>query len=178
MELKGSKTEANLVTAFAGEAQAASKYQFYAARARSDGYEQIGAIFEETSANEREHAKIWFRTLNNGVAGTADNLKDAAAGEHFEWTQMYADFEKTAREEGFSEIAALFKSVAAIEQSHEERFLRLVKNMEEGLVFERAGETLWICRNCGHIHKGEKAPQVCPVCRHPQSFFELRAQNY
>ncbi len=178
MELKGSKTEANLVTAFAGETQAASKYQFYAARARSDGYEQIGAIFDETAANEREHAKIWFRTLNNGVAGTPNNLKDAATGEHFEWTQMYADFEKVAREEGFLEIAALFKSVAAIEKTHEERFLRLVKNVEDGLVFEREGEMLWICRNCGHIHRGEKAPQVCPVCRHPQSFFELRAQNY
>lgn len=178
MELKGSKTEANLVTAFSGEAQAASKYLYYAARAKSDGYGQIGAIFEETSANEREHAKIWFKALNNGIAGTADNLKDAATGEHFEWSQMYAEFEKTAREEGFAEIAALFRGVAAIEKAHEERFLRLVKNLEDGLVFERDGETLWICRNCGHIHKGDKAPQVCPVCRHPQAYFEILAQNY
>ncbi len=178
MELKGSKTEANLIAAFSGETQAACKYLFYAARATSDGYGQIGAIFEETAANEREHAKLWFKALNDGVSGTLANLKDGAAGEHFEWSSMYADFEKTAREEGFAEIAALFKGVAAIEKAHEERFLRLVQNMEDQLVFERDGEMVWICRNCGHIHKGKSAPKVCPVCRHPQAYFELMAQNY
>ncbi len=178
MELKGSKTEANLITAFSGETQAACKYLFFAARAKGDGYEQIGDIFEQTASNEREHAKIWFKALNGGVAGTNENLKDAATGEHFEWSQMYAEFEKTAREEGFNEIAALFQGVARIEKAHEERFLHLVKNLEDGLVFERDGETLWICRNCGHIHKGESAPQVCPVCRHPQAYFELLQQNY
>lgn len=178
MELKGSKTEANLIAAFSGEAQATCKYLYYAARAKSDGYGQIGEILEETAANEREHAKLWFKALNDGVAGTMENLKDAATGEHFEWSKMYAEFEQTAREEGFTQIAALFKGVAAIEKTHEDRFLRLAANLENGLVFARGDEMIWICRNCGHVHKGKTAPQVCPVCRHPQAYFQLMAENY
>ena len=177
--LKGTKTEANLMTAFAGESQARNKYTFYAAQAKQEGYEQIGNIFLETANNEKEHAEIWFKRLQGGaLRGTAENLLDAAAGEHYEWSDMYAEFAKTAREEGFDELAFLFEGVASIEKTHEERYLRLVQNIEEGLVFERGGEMIWVCRNCGHIHCGSSAPQVCPICKHSQAYFELRAENY
>ena len=166
MELRGSKTEANLITAFSGESQATNKYTYYASKAKSEGYGQIGAIFEETAGNEREHAKLWFKALNGGIADTLENLRDAATGEHYEWSDMYAEFAKTAREEGFDELAFLFEGVANIEKTHEERYLRLVQNIEEGLVFERGGEMIWVCRNCGHIHCGSSAPQVCPICKH------------
>ena len=178
MELRGSKTEANLITAFPGESQATNKYTYYASKAKSEGYGQIGAIFEETAGNEREHAKLWFKALNGGIADTLENLRDAATGEHYEWSDMYAEFAKTAREEGFDELAFLFEGVANIEKTHEERYLRLVQNIEEGLVFERGGEMIWVCRNCGHIHCGSSAPQVCPICKHSQAYFELRAENY
>ena len=178
MELKGSKTEANLVAAFSGESQATNKYAYYASKAKKEGYGQIAAIFEETSGNERQHAKIWFEQLNGGVADTMANLKDAATGEHFEWSEMYKDFAETARDEGFSDIARLFDGVAAIEKNHEERYLTLVKNMEDDLVFRRGEEVVWICRNCGHVHCGKTAPKKCPVCSHPQSYFELRVINY
>lgn len=177
MELKGSKTEANLMAAFAGESQARNKYTYYAAAARKDGYEQIADIFEQTAANEKAHAKIWFDLLG-GVGGTAENLKNAAEGENYEWTQMYSDFAKTAREEGFDNIAVLFESVAKIEKEHEERYKALLHNVENGLVFTKQGDTVWICRNCGHIHIGKSAPAVCPVCSHKQSFFEQKANNY
>ena len=177
--IKGTKTEANLWTAFAGESQATNKYSYYASKAKKDGYVQIGNIFEETARNEREHAKIWFKLLHDGaVPGTMDNLKDAAAGENYEWTDMYATFAKEAREEGFEEIAFLFDGVAAIEKEHEERYRKLLANIEGGLVFSRDGDAVWQCGNCGHIHVGPKAPQVCPVCAHPQSYFELKANNY
>ena len=177
--IKGTKTEANLWTAFAGESQATNKYAYYASKAKKDGYVQIGNIFEETARNEREHAKIWFKLLHDGaVPGTMDNLKDAAAGENYEWTDMYATFAKEAREEGFEEIAFLFDGVAAIEKEHEERYRKLLANIEGGLVFSRDGDMIWQCGNCGHIHVGPKAPQVCPVCAHPQSYFELKANNY
>ena len=179
MELKGSKTEANLMAAFAGESQAHTKYQYYASKAKKDGYEQIAAIFQETAANEKEHAKIWFKLLHDGaVPGTTDNLKDAAAGENYEWTDMYAGFAKTAREEGFTKIAALFEMVGAIEKEHEARYLKMLGNSEEGIVFSRDGDKIWQCRNCGHIVVGKKAPEVCPVCEHPQAYFELKAENY
>ena len=179
MELKGSKTEANLMAAFAGESQAHTKYQYYASKAKKDGYEQIAAIFQETAANEKEHAKIWFKLLHDGaVPGTTDNLKDAAAGENYEWTDMYAGFAKTAREEGFTKIAALFEMVGAIEKEHEERYRKMLGNIEEGIVFSRDGDQIWKCRNCGHIVVGKKAPEVCPVCEHPQAYFELKAENY
>ncbi len=179
MELKGSKTEANLMAAFAGESQAHTKYQYYASKAKKDGYEQIAAIFQETAANEKEHAKIWFKLLHDGaVPGTTDNLKDAAAGENYEWTDMYAGFAKTAREEGFTKIAALFEMVGAIEKEHEARYLKMLGNIEEGIVFSRDGDKIWQCRNCGHIVVGKKAPEVCPVCEHPQAYFELKAENY
>ena len=179
MELKGSKTEANLMAAFAGESQAHTKYQYYASKAKKDGYEQIAAIFQETSANEKEHAKIWFKLLHDGgVPATTENLKDAAAGENYEWTDMYAGFAKTAREEGFDHIADLFEGVAKIEKEHEERYLKLVKNLEEGLVFSRDGDVIWQCANCGHIVIGKKAPEVCPVCAHPQAYFQIKAENY
>ena len=177
-ELKGSKTEANLMTAFAGESQARNKYTYYASKAKKDGYVQIAAIFEETANNEKEHAKMWFKLLHGGIGDTVDNLKDAAAGENYEWTDMYAGFAKTAREEGFDHIADLFEGVAKIEKEHEERYLKLVKNLEEGLVFSRDGDVIWQCANCGHIVIGKKAPEVCPVCAHPQAYFEIRAVNY
>ena len=167
------------MAAFAGESQAHTKYQYYASKAKKDGYEQIAAIFQETAANEKEHAKIWFKLLHDGaVPGTTDNLKDAAAGENYEWTDMYAGFAKTAREEGFTKIAALFEMVGAIEKEHEARYLKMLGNIEEGIVFSRDGDKIWQCRNCGHIVVGKKAPEVCPVCEHPQAYFELKAENY
>lgn len=178
-DLKGTKTERNLMEAFAGESQARNKYSYYASKARKDGYEQIAAIFEETANNEKEHAKLWFKLLHDGqVPDTMTNLKDAAAGENYEWTDMYDRMAAEAEEEGFTEIAARFRAVAAIERHHEERYRRLLANIEEGIVFSRDGDRVWICRNCGHIHVGKKAPQVCPVCQHPQSFFEIEAKNY
>lgn len=177
MELKGSKTEQNLIAAFAGESEARNKYTYYASKARKDGYEQIANLFEETAANEREHAKLWFGLLH-GIGTTAENLKDAAAGEHFEWSEMYATFAKEAREEGFSRIAALFEGVAKIEKTHEERYLKLLENVEKGLVFSKDGDTVWLCLNCGHIHIGKTAPAVCPVCAHTQAYFEVKAENY
>lgn len=179
MDLKGSKTEMNLLAAFAGESQARTKYQYYASAAKKDGYEQIARIFEETAANEKEHAKLWFKALHGGsVPKTIENLKDAATGEHYEWTEMYAEFAKTAREEGFEKIAVQMEGVAAIEKTHEERYLTLLANIEKGLVFAREGQQVWICANCGHLHFGPKAPESCPVCAHPQAYFELRATNY
>ncbi len=179
MELKGSKTEANLMAAFAGESQARNKYTYYASKAKKEGYEQIAAIFEETANNEKEHAKMWFKELHNGeVPTTAENLLDAAEGENYEWTDMYAEFAKVAREEGFDRIANLFEGVAAIEKEHEERYRKLLKNVEDKLVFSKEGEAIWICRNCGHIVVGKEAPKVCPVCAHPQAYFELRKENY
>ena len=179
MEFKGSKTESNLMAAFAGESQARNKYTYYASKARKEGYEQIAAIFEETANNEKEHAKMWFKELHDGdVPDTHTNLEDAAAGENFEWTDMYAEFAKVAKEEGFTRIATLFEMVGAIEKEHEERYRKLIKNMDEGLVFSSEGDTIWVCRNCGHVVVGKKAPEVCPVCNHPQSFFERKANNY
>ena len=177
--IKGTRTEANLLAAFAGESQARNKYTYYASRAKKDGYEQIAALFTETAENEKEHAKIWFKLLHDGaVPDTVTNLKDAAAGENYEWTDMYATVAKDAREEGFSEIAALFEGVAKIEKEHEERYLALLKNIEDGVVFKKDNVRVWKCRNCGHIHVGESAPEVCPVCAHPQAYFELQAKNY
>ena len=179
MELKGSKTEANLMAAFAGESQARNKYTYYASKAKKDGYVQIANIFEETANNEKEHAKIWFKLLHGGaVPGTEENLKDAADGENYEWTDMYAQFAKDAREEGFNEIADLFEGVAAIEKEHEERYRKLLANVENGLVFSKDGDCIWQCSNCGHIVIGKKAPDVCPVCNHPQSYFQVKAENY
>ena len=179
MELKGSKTEANLLAAFAGESQARNKYTYYASKAKKDGYEQIAAIFEETAANEKEHAKMWFKILHGGdIPGTMENLEDAAAGENYEWTDMYAEFAKTAKEEGFDHIAYLFEEVAKIEKEHEERYRKLIGNIEEGIVFSRDGDKIWKCRNCGHIHIGKQAPEVCPVCAHPKAYFEIKAENY
>lgn len=179
MELKGSKTEANLMAAFAGESQAHMKYQYYASKAKKDGYEQIASIFEETARNEKEHAKLWFKKLHeDSIPDTLDNLQDAASGENYEWTDMYKEFAQTAKEEGFHEIAYLFEAVGQIEKHHEERYLKLIGNIEENLVFERGEEKVWICRNCGHITVGKKAPEVCPVCKHPQSYMELKAENY
>ena len=177
--IKGTKTEANLLAAFAGESQARNKYTYYASQAKKDGYEQISSIFIETADNEKEHAKIWFKLLHGGkVPGTIDNLKDAASGENYEWTEMYAEFAKTAREEGFNEIADLFEGVGKIEKEHEERYLALLKNIEDGLVFKKDKVVVWKCRNCGHIHVGEEAPEVCPVCNHPKSYFEVKATNW
>ena len=179
MELKGSKTEQNLMTAFAGESQARNKYTYYASKAKKDGYEQIAAIFEETANNEKEHAKIWFKLLNGGaIPSTEENLKAAAAGENYEWTDMYAEFAKTAKEEGFDHIAYLFEGVAKIEKEHEERYRKLLDNVNDKLVFSNDGDAIWICRNCGHIHVGPTAPKVCPICSHPQSYFERKADNY
>lgn len=177
-EIKGTKTEKNLNAAFAGESQARVKYQFYASKAKKEGYEQIAAIFQETSDNEKEHAKIWYKLLHDGVADTMTNLKDAAAGENYEYTDMYKKFAKEAREEGFNEIAELFEKVGEIEKHHEERYLKLVENIEKGMVFKGDGVTVWKCRNCGYIHIGDSAPEVCPVCNHPQSYFEIQAENY
>ncbi len=180
MELKGSKTEANLGAAFAGESQARNKYTYYASKARKEGYVQIANLFEETAGNEKEHAKIWYKLLQEGgeVATTTTNLKDAAEGEHYEWTDMYPGFAKDAREEGFTKIAALFEMVAAIEKHHEQRYLDLLKNVEDGVVFSRDGDQIWKCSNCGHIVIGKKAPAICAVCNHPQAYFELVAKNY
>ena len=179
MELKGSKTESNLMAAFAGESQARNKYTYYASKARKDGFEQIAEIFEETANNEKEHAKIWFKELHNGeVPATEANLLDAANGENYEWTDMYKEFAKTAKEEGFDRLAKLFEGVAAIEKTHEERYRTLLTNVKEGIVFDRDGDTIWQCRNCGHIVIGKYAPDVCPVCGHPQSYFEIRKENY
>ncbi|MBQ7160486.1 MAG: rubrerythrin family protein [Clostridia bacterium] len=179
MELKGSKTEANLMAAFAGESQARNKYTYYASKARKEGYEQIARIFEETAGNEKEHAKIWFKELHGGeVPTTAENLLDAANGENFEWTDMYKGFAETAREEGFTRIAALFELVGKIEKEHEERYRTLLENIEKGQVFAKEGKRVWICLNCGHIVEAEKAPQICPVCAHPQAYFEIKAENY
>jgi rubrerythrin len=177
--IKGTQTEKNLQTAFAGESQARNKYTYFASKARKEGYEQIAAIFEETANNEKEHAKIWFKLLNGGdIAGTADNLKAAAAGENYEWTDMYDGFAKTAQKEGFPRIAKLFEMVGAIEKEHEARYLKLLENVKDGLVFSRDGDTIWQCRNCGHIVVGKKAPEVCPVCAHAKSFFQIQAKNY
>ena len=177
MELKGSKTEANLMTAFAGESQARNKYTYFASVAKKEGYEQIAAIFQKTADNEKEHAKMWFKALGE-LCDTAKNLAAAAEGENYEWTDMYATFAKEAEEEGFTELAAKFRAVALIEKSHEERYRALLSNVEMQKVFEKSGETMWECRNCGHLVMGKKAPQVCPVCAHPQSYFEVRAENY
>ena len=177
--LKGTKTEANLQAAFAGESQARNKYTYYASKARKEGYNQIAAIFEETAGNENEHAKIWFKLLHEGdIPETAANLKDAADGENYEWTDMYATFAKEAKEEGFDRIAYLFEMVGKIEKEHEERYRRLLENVENGLVFSRDGDMIWQCANCGHIVIGPKAPQVCPVCAHPQAYFQIKAENY
>ena len=176
--LKGTKTEANLMTAFAGESQARNKYTYYASKAKKEGYEQIAALFLETANNEKEHAKIWFKLLHDGIADTASNLKDAAEGENYEWTDMYATFAKEAREEGFEHIAKLFEGVAAIEKEHEERYRKLLANVENGLVFSKDGDTIWQCANCGHIVIGKQAPEVCPVCAHPQAYFQVKAENY
>ena len=179
MDLKGSKTEKNLLAAFAGESQAYTKYTYYASKAKKDGYVQMANIFEETAANEKEHAKIWFKYLHGGeIPGTMENLEDAAAGEMFEWTEMYDEFAKTADEEGFPEIAAKFRLVGAIEKTHEERYRKLIGNIDEGIVFSRDGDRTWICRKCGHVCIGKQAPTVCPVCGHAQSYFELKAENY
>ncbi len=179
MELKGSKTEANLMAAFAGESQARNKYTYYASKAKKDGYEQIARLFTETADNEKEHAKIWFKLLCGGQIGsTEENLKIAAEGENYEWTDMYKDFAKTAKEEGFDHIAYLFEEVGKIEKEHEERFLKLLSNIENGIVFSRDGDKIWKCANCGHIVIGKDAPETCPVCNHPQAYFEIKAENY
>ncbi len=177
MELKGSKTEQNLMTAFAGESQARNKYTYFASKAKKDGYVQIAKIFEETANNEKEHAKIWFKLLE-GIGTTEENLKAAAEGENYEWTDMYKTFAEEARAEGFDKIAFLFEEVGKIEKEHEERYRALLANVEGGLVFSRDGDMVWICTNCGHIHIGKSAPEVCPVCAHPKAYFELRATNY
>ncbi len=179
MELKGTKTEQNLMAAFAGESQARNKYTYFASKAKKDGYEQIAAIFEETANNEKEHAKMWFKLLEGGaVKSTPENLAAAADGENYEWTDMYADFAKTAREEGFDEIADKFEAVALIEKHHEERYRKLLKNINDAKVFSKDGDAIWICRNCGHVVVGKNAPEVCPVCNHPQSYFEIKADNF
>ena len=178
-DLKGTKTEANLAAAFAGESQAHTKYLYYASRAKKDGYVQISKIFEETAHNEKEHAKLWFKYLHGGsMPDTMTNLADAAAGENFEWTDMYKTYAEEARAEGFDEIAEKMEGVAIIEKQHEERYRKLLSNIEEGIVFSREGDTIWQCANCGHIHEGTKAPQKCPVCDHPQAYFQQLAKNY
>ena len=176
-DLKGTKTEKNLWEAFAGESQARNKYTYFASKAKKDGYVQISKIFEETAANEKEHAEIWFKLLN-GIGSTAENLKAAADGENYEWTDMYDQMAKDAREEGFDHIAFLFEQVGKIEKEHEERYRKLLANVEGGLVFSRDGDMIWQCSNCGHIHVGKKAPEVCPVCVHPQAYFQIKAENY
>ena len=178
-DLKGTKTEKNLMEAFAGESQARNKYTYYASKAKKDGYVQIAAIFEETANQEKEHAKLWFKHLQGGaVKGTIENLEDAAAGENFEWTDMYKRMAQEAREEGFDESAAQMEGVAAIEKLHEERYLKLLNNIKEGIVFSRDGDTIWQCSNCGHVVIGKKAPEMCPVCNHPQAYFQIKAENY
>lgn len=176
-DLKGTKTEQNLMEAFAGESQARNKYTYYASKAKKDGYEQIAALFEESANQEKEHAKMWFK-LFHGIGSTIENLRDAANGEHEEWTDMYPRMAKEAREEGFEEIAALFEGVAAIERMHEERYAKVLANIENGVVFSREGDCVWQCRNCGHLHFGKQAPEVCPVCKHPQAYFELKKENF
>ena len=179
MELKGTKTEKNLMAAYAGESEATNKYRYFASKAKSDGYVQIGNIFEETADNEKEHAKIWFKLLEGGIVkDTLSNLVAAATGENYEWTEMYPTFAKEAREEGFEEIAQLFEGVAAIEKEHEERYRKLFQNIEKGIVFSKDGDVVWQCANCGHIHIGKSAPEVCPVCNHPQKYFQIKAENY
>lgn len=179
MKLQGSKTQANLMAAFAGECQARTKYTYFATKAKKEGYVQLANIFLETAENEKEHAKIWFKYLHdNQIPDTAANLKDAAEGENYEWTDMYKEFAQTAKEEGFQDLAYLFEEVAKIEKEHEERFRKLLSNLENGLVFSRDGDTIWQCSNCGHIHIGKDAPQVCPVCKHKQAFFQIKAENY
>ena len=179
MNLKGTKTEKNLLEAFAGESMARNKYTYFASKAKKDGYVQIAQIFEETAANEKEHAKIWFKYLHGGsVPGTTDNLTAAAEGENYEWTDMYARMAAEAREEGFEEIAQKFEMVGAIEKEHEERYRKLLANINDGIVFSREGDCIWQCSNCGHIVVGKKAPEICPVCDHPQSFFQIKAENY
>ncbi|MBD8923227.1 rubrerythrin family protein [bacterium] len=179
MELKGSRTEQNLMKAFAGESQARNKYTYYASKAKKDGYEQIAAIFEETANNEKEHAKLWFKELHGGIIpDTKENLLDAANGENYEWTDMYDEFAKVAREEGFERLANLFEGVAKIEKEHEERYRKLLKNIDDKVVFSKDEECIWVCRNCGHVVVGKYAPEVCPVCNHPQSFFEMKKNNY
>ena len=178
-DLKGTKTEANLMAAFAGESQARNKYTYYASKAKKDGYEQIAELFTETANNEKEHAKIWFKLLHDGnVPDTIANLKDAAEGENYEWTDMYKSFAEDAKAEGFDHIAFLFEQVALIEKEHEERYRKLLANVEGGLVFSRDGEMIWQCSNCGHIHVGKQAPEMCPVCAHPKAYFQLKAENY
>lgn len=177
MDLKGSRTETNLLAAFAGESQARNKYTYYASKAKKDGYVQIAAIFEETANNEKEHAKLWFKLLH-GIGSTPENLKDAAEGENYEWTDMYATFAKEAREEGFDKIAELFEGVAAIEKEHEERYRKLLANIEDEVVFSKDGDVIWQCVNCGHICVGQKAPEVCPVCAHSQAYFQVKPENY
>lgn len=178
MQLKGSKTEKNLEAAFAGESMARNKYTYYASKAKKDGYVQIANLFEETAANEKEHAKMWFKLLHDGIQGTEVNLKDAAAGENYEWTDMYPTFAKEAREEGFDYIADLFEKVAEIEKHHEERYKKLLENVEGDVVFSKDEVVIWQCINCGHICIGKKAPEVCPVCAHPQSYFQIKPENY
>lgn len=177
MELKGSKTEKNLVSAFAGESQARNKYTYFSSAARKEGYEQIGEIFQLTADNEKEHAKIWFKLLN-GIGNTVENLKEAAGGENYEWTNMYKNFADEADREGFKDIAALFRMVGEIEKHHEERYKELLKNIEENMVFNKSEKKMWICRNCGHIHIGDNAPEKCPVCAHPKAYFELESKNW
>ena len=178
MNLKGTKTEANLQTAFAGESQARNKYTYFASKARKEGFVQIAQIFEETANNEKEHAKIWYKLLHDGVGTTAENLLDAAMGENYEWTDMYATFAKEAKEEGFDRIAYLFEAVGRIEKEHENRYRKLLERVNGEVVFSRDGETIWQCANCGHIHIGKKAPELCPVCEHPKAYFQVKAENY
>lgn len=179
MNIKGTKTEKNLMEAFAGESQARNKYTFYSSKAKKEGYEQIAAIFDETAGNEKEHAKLWFKYLHNGeVPSTLENLIDAAAGEHGEWTSMYERMAKEAKEEGFDELATKFLGVAAIEKRHEERYLKLAQLVKEGKVFKKTSKKVWICRNCGHVYVGDEAPKVCPVCNHPQAYFELHVEEF
>ena len=176
--LKGSKTEANLSTAFAGESQASIKYAYYASQAKKDGYEQVASFFAETSQNEKEHAKIWYKLIHDGIGTTTQNLVAAANGENYEWTDMYANFAKQAREEGFESIAVLFEGVATIEKEHEARYKKLLSNIEKEVVFRKDEETVWHCANCGHLHVGKEAPEVCPVCAHPRAYFQIKAENY
>lgn len=178
MNLKGTKTEKNLQEAFAGESMARNKYTYYASKAKKEGYVQIANIFEQTANNEKEHAKLWFKLLHDGMPDTITNLKDAAAGENYEWTDMYARMAKEAREEGFDDIAATMEGVLAVEKAHEQRYAALLNNLEDGTVFEKSEETVWECLNCGHLHKGKSAPEECPVCKHPRSYFEVRSENY
>ncbi len=179
MELKGSKTEQNLMTAFAGESQARNKYTYYASKAKKDGYEQLAAIFLETAENEKEHAKLWFKELNGGeIPTTEQNLEDAAKGENYEWTEMYKEFAEVAKEEGFTRLAFLFEKVGEIEKEHEKRYLQLLQNVKDDKVFHKDGNKIWVCRNCGHVYEGKDALEVCPVCAHKQSFMELKAENY